>query len=251
MTPISRPCCVMNTRPRDDAKYLTDSLLKFGFEVICEPLLKINYFKQVRLDLRATQALLFTSRNGLRAFVKASKRRDIPVYAVGSATAQFAESNSFTSVFSADGNVQSLVSIVKNNINTLSGPLLHIAGTSIAGNLSEDLRSFGYDVSKKIMYDSEAAKCFSTRTSELIRDGYVEDVVLLSPRTARTFAKLVNEAGLSECNVKLRIVCISQAVADAIRGQNWRDVVITRAPTLDAILEYYTHRKLPRTGDGK
>lgn len=67
------------------------------------PLLAIRTIPQPTPDLTGVAALAFTSRNGVDAFAALSEARDLPVFAVGDASADAARVAGFTAVRSAAG----------------------------------------------------------------------------------------------------------------------------------------------------
>ena len=96
---------VLITRPGEDGTALAEILRARGIESVIEPLLSIKYLDGPELKLENIQALLLTSANGVRALARRTDRRDIPVYAVGDATAMTARKAGFIQVHSAAGDL--------------------------------------------------------------------------------------------------------------------------------------------------
>ena len=96
------------TRPAEDAAPLAALLEEKGHEVTLEPLLTIEPVDNAVLDFEGVQALLITSANGVRAFAERNAERDLPVLAVGDASASVARELGFTNVESATGDVAAL-----------------------------------------------------------------------------------------------------------------------------------------------
>src|SRR5438552_1958740 len=94
------------TRPVEDTGPLAASLAARGVVAVSEPLLAIRRIAGAAPDLEGIQALLFTSANGARAFAATVARRDLPVFAVGEATAEAARLLGFANVASAGGAVE-------------------------------------------------------------------------------------------------------------------------------------------------
>src|SRR4051812_16935975 len=99
-------------------------------------MLDIRNLDNVAIDLTNVQAVLFTSANGVRAFAAAERRRDIPAFAVGEATAAAARLAGFTTVDTAGGDVAALADLVRERLTPARGALLHAAGSAVAGDLS-------------------------------------------------------------------------------------------------------------------
>lgn len=224
------------TRPRASAGEIVAELKARGYDVVVEPILDIRFFDGPALPLEGVAGLIFTSANGVRAFAGRSGRRDLPVYAVGDATARAAREAHFERVLSAGGDVESLADLVCRAVQAQRGRLLHIAGTEVAGDLKGRLEAAGYDIERLILYDAVPADRLSTRTQRLLGDGHIDVVVLFSPRTALTFIGLSEECGLNDAFRKMTAVCLSSAVAAAVARMPWKQIRTAGAPTLVALL---------------
>ncbi len=161
------PLTALITRPEEDARPLAEALAERGVATVIEPLLVIRPLPEAAADLAkdlaGVQALLFTSANGARAFAELSPRRDIGVLAVGDATASAARGLGFTAVESAGGDVQALARLVKQRLKPAGGPLLHAAGSAVAGDLAEILAADGFDLRRRMLYESATATALSRR----------------------------------------------------------------------------------------
>src|SRR5258708_16972302 len=138
------------TRPRDDAAALVGALADRGVAALLAPMLTILRVPQATRPLAerlaGAQAVLFTSANGVRAFATASPRRELPVLAVGDASAAAARIAGFRSVASAGGDIEDLVELVAAHLSPQGGTALHAAGTTIARDLPGGLRAPGLTV---------------------------------------------------------------------------------------------------------
>ena len=137
------------TRPAEDAEPLAAALRDLGVEPVLEPLMVIENIGGVSLDLASYQALLITSANGVRALTACTAERNIRVFAVGDASAQAARKAGFQNVESAAGNVETLARLVADHLTSADGPLLHVAGTRIAGDLAGQLSQEGFEVRRE------------------------------------------------------------------------------------------------------
>lgn len=224
------------TRPREDAQETLRALEGQGHEVWLEPLLEIRERSEAGIDLQGVQALVVTSRNGLRAFTHLCGRRDLPVYAVGPASATAARQAGFSEVYPGDGDAEKLADLIMHELDPAAGALLHPAGRNVAGALSARLENAGYDLRRAVLYDALPARAFSSATIALLRAGTLDAVLLFSPRTAETFTRLVVQAGLAPACETLAAFCLSPAVAAAALLP-WRSVYTAEAPNQEAMLE--------------
>jgi len=209
---------ILITRPEEDAAPLADILTGLGHEVRVEPLLSVRLRDGAALDTADAQALLFTSANGVRAAAQLTTSRHLPALCVGDATARAAREAGFTRVESASGDVHGLAELVRAICSPDGGPLLHVAGSVSAGDLGGDLR-----------LSDEAQAALAGRR--------IDAVTLFSPRTARTFARIVQEAGLGGMLDTVDLLCLSTAVAEALGALPKRRVLVAAEPTQTALID--------------
>jgi uroporphyrinogen-III synthase len=227
------------TRPEEDSASLADALVALGHEVVMAPLLTIRFLDDAFLPGDRWQALLFTSANGVRALARrkeAGRLLPLPVFAVGPASADAARAAGFATVEAAGGDVTSLAAYVSGAIKPESGPLLHVAGTTLAGDLAGMLGAQGFDVKRVVLYEAVPAPVLPEAARQEIEEGLLDGVLLYSPRTARTFASLVLEAGLANRTEGLVAYCLSSNVAKALRDLPGLTVKIAREPDQAALL---------------
>ena len=138
--------------------------------------------------------------------------------------------------FSARGNVETLAALVRGELTPEDGALLHVAGTTVAGNLSGALGNAGFDVRSAVLYEARAIDNLGEETVGALNRGALDGVLLFSPRTGVLFEGLVREAGLADRLVPLTAYCLSPKVADKVRDLPWADVVLAAEPNQDALL---------------
>ncbi len=235
------------TRPREDAGPLAEELVRRGHVVLLEPLLEIVFSTGPGPDLAGCQGLLFTSANGVRALAGLMASRlfaALPAFAVGEATAAAARAAGFRTVHSADGDVFALARLVAGRCDPASGPLLHVAASERAGDLAGELGRGGFVVNRQVLYHARPAERLSDATAGALAAGAIDDVLLFSPRTARTMNRLIEAAGLAGACRCVAALCLSAAVAEAATGAGaqahgavaWGDIRIATRPDQDALL---------------
>jgi len=136
---------ILVTRPLVDGREIAARLAEIGHQALLAPLLEPRFFDGPEPALDDVQAILATSANGVRAVVRRSPRRDIPVFAVGPQTAQEAAKSGFTDVRSADGDAEALAEAACRWAR-LEGVLLHVCGEDAPGTLAENLSLRGFKV---------------------------------------------------------------------------------------------------------
>ena len=225
------------TRPREDAETLAGLLADHGIQILIDPLLTIDYRDGPPLDLDDVQALLATSANGVRALVRRSPRRDLPLYAVGDATARTAMAEGFVHVMSATGDVEALARLVIGRLDPAAGALLHVAASYVAGDLAGELARAGFAYRREVLYEAHPATVLSDATIARLRARQVDGVVLFSPRTAGTFTRLVDAADLAASLHSIVCFALSPAVTAAATRLAWGGTLVASRPTQDDLVE--------------
>lgn len=227
---------ILVTRPREDAEGVTAELRARGHDVVVEPLLEIVPVPGAAVDATATQGILVTSANGIRALAPRLERRDLPVWAVGDASARAARELGFARVESAGGDVESLAALVSAQADPAGGELLHAAGTVTAGDLAGRLGEAGFAVRRLVLYEARTAQAVSPSLARALADRMVDAGLFFSPRTAATFVRLVSSAGLDDACAPVAAYALSPAVARELASLPWRTVRTAAAPTQAALL---------------
>jgi uroporphyrinogen-III synthase len=224
------------TRPQEESEALAAALAARDIEAVIEPLLAIDYRGSQAVNLAGVQAILCTSANGVRALARASSERKVPVLAVGDATASRARAEGFELVESAAGNITDLVRRAAARLRPQEGPLLHVAGNVVAGDLAAALRAEGFTVERRALYEARAAVALSPTAVDALRAGSLNFALFFSPRTAATFVTLAKRARVTECCGTITALSISAAADAPIAGLSWLDRRVADRPNQTALL---------------
>ena len=225
------------TRPQEDSADVAIALARRGVTPMLAPMMRIEYLPvDIDASVAATQAVLFTSRNGVRAFSRATGLRDLPAYAVGDSTADLARENGFSEVHSAGGDSADLARLVQQRLTAGDGPLFHAAGVTITAGLAETLTAGGYAVNRTSLYDAKPVGSLSDETADAIRDGEADYVLFFSPRTARIFLELARDADLIDACKNLTAICLSDAVAAELNGLDWKEIAVASNPRTASLI---------------
>jgi uroporphyrinogen-III synthase len=229
---------VLLTRPQAQSEELGAVLKSRGVEWLGEPLLRIV---PVRWDpdvLAEPRAVLLTSANASRELLKISGvRRDLPVFAVGPATAAALQAAGFSNVQAAGGTAASLMAHVRRHVDPRVGRLLHLSGHDISVDLAAGLAPAGFSVDRVTVYRACAVERLSTRTLHEMSWNRIDGAVFLSARTAAIFCNLVMASGVMGACARMMTVAISRNVAEALKPADFRKVVVAASPSLDGVVE--------------
>ncbi len=210
---------ILVTRPEPDASREAEALARQGHEAVVAPLLAIEFFPDVPLQLEGAQALLVTSRNALRALAarrELGKALELPLLAVGEATAREGRELGFRDVTIGSGTAVDLARLIPEELEPKSGPLVHLAGETLAFDLKSALEKEGFTVRQPVLYRAVPAREFPAQALRLLKSAKLNGVILMSPRTAEIFAALFRRLGAVTQGNTLVCYCLSEAVAEAM-----------------------------------
>jgi len=193
------------TRARPGAEATARRVEALGFAALVDPLLEIRFLEPV-VDLAGIGALAFTSANGVEAFARLTTARDLPVFAVGDATARAAQAAGLAEPLSADGDVEALAALIARS---RPGPVLSVGASEPAADLPALLAQAGIAARALAVY---AAIDRLPAAETLAQLAGFEAVLLQSPRAARGLAALLDQAPAPA----LHALCLSPAVAEPL-----------------------------------
>ncbi len=231
---------VLITRPEREATALATALVQRGHVPVIAPLFRLEMLSPppaFAAAFAAAQAVLLTSANGARALAEAAEQRSKPVLAVGDTTAATAEGLGFTSVTSAAGDASALAALVRQRLDPAKGPLVHVSGVDVAGDLGPELAADGYEVRRFALYEAREAEALPASAGAALQARALDAATFFSPRAAATFARLAGAAGLSDACRAVTAVAISAAAAQPLQSVPFRAVQTARQPTRQGVLD--------------
>ena len=228
---------ILVTRPRADAVAFSSRLHTLGHTTIVEPLIDIVYLDGPTFDLTGVQALAFTSANGARAAARRTSERNIPVIAVGPATAAEAKALGFANISESNGEgVEGLSRHIETTLKPAAGSILHPTGTITAGDLRANLSATGFAARTERIYEARAAETLSGALTAELAASLVDTATFFSPRTATLFATLIEAENLASACRSMMAVALSAAVANALQPLAFREIRMAAEPTAEAML---------------
>jgi uroporphyrinogen-III synthase len=222
---------VLLTRPLEDSHALADILKATGMEPIVWPLTRIVPTATSLQIPAATEAILFTSANAVRAFAKLAGRRDLPALCVGEATARSACATGFRDCVAANGNSRSLADLARK-----SGlrEFFHPRGRDTASDLKGCLAQTGHNVTEAVLYRADEAGLPHPPIAAALANGSVNLVTIWSRRGAAILADYLTRIGASLGDTGL--LAISRRAAGPLDQSGLRHILIAEAPTQAAML---------------
>ena len=207
-----------------------------GINPIVSPVLDINFRARIDVDLAGTQAIVFTSANGVRAWAPRRPERDLTVFAVGDATAEAARDVGFKKIHTARGDVDALAELIRRKAKPDDGDLLHVRGIHVAGNLGGALKPDGFRVHDAIGYGAVAVDTLGEEAIAAIVSGAPVSVLVHSARGAKTFLDLLRKFGLHHWLGSVTVYGISENALKPLEGAGFGALIAAPRPNEDALL---------------
>lgn len=226
------------TRPVADAQATCSELEARGHRVTMAPLLEIAT-DAPPLDVAGVQAFLVTSRNAVRALAAhpdVDRLRRVPMLVVGTGTGAAARAADFNVVLEGNGTGADLAETVKATLEPKRGRLLHVSGDVVAFDLEQALVPAGFQIKRAVVYRSLAVPALPGDIRDALRDGRLDGVILMSPRTASVWCELVRAAGVEDAARRLVHLCLSHGVAKSLNPLAPARIAVARAPSWDEML---------------
>jgi uroporphyrinogen-III synthase len=221
---------VLITRPEPGAAETAGRVAALGWQPVLAPALVLAP-RDFAPPPRA-QALLLTSRAAARNVPVI----DLPVFAVGEATAAEARSRGFAQVAAAEGDAAALATLVAATLNRAHGPLLLAMGEGYGQELASALRGQGFTVIRRIAYAARPAEALPEPARLALAQGAVAAALFFSPRSAQSALALLAGAGLAATAPTIRALALSPRVAGALAPLPWREVRVAAYPDQDSLL---------------
>jgi uroporphyrinogen-III synthase len=229
---------VLITRPAAGAADTAARVAALGLRPVVAPLLTIHALPAA---LQSTmpkadrlQALLIASRNALDHLP--AGYHQVPLLAVGDASAERARRAGFAQVLSADGDADALGALAGMRCDPAGPPLLLAAGRGQSLKLAAALRALGFRVIRRAVYAAVPARALPEAAAKALREGSLRAATFFSAETASHFARLLIGAGLREAVAGVDACAIGVPAATAIEALPWRRVLCAAKPTQDAML---------------
>ncbi|MCR9129032.1 MAG: uroporphyrinogen-III synthase [Alphaproteobacteria bacterium] len=189
-------------------------------------------FRDAALDLETGEALALTSPNGAVAAARLTGDRALPVFTVGSATAEAARAQGFTDIVSADGDGAALAALI---VGRAGGPVVHVHGRDQSFDLVSALETSGFAARGVTAYAAEPVEALSEDALTALHAGGV--VLVHSSKGAERFVALARKAGVRETLATTRAAAISSAAAAPLKAAGVEQIIVAERPDEEALLE--------------
>lgn len=217
------------TRASPGAERTAARLRAMGHSPLISAVMRVKQLP-AEIDLADVAAIAFTSANAVDAFASRSPERDLPVFAVGDATAQAAREAGFVRVASAAGDVEALGRTLAEAGLPAGAVVLHPGGRERAGDLP-GAAGPGLRIRPVTLYET-LARAPSEALAVLDHDG-VDAVLVHSSKAARRIASVCRPWREG----RAWFLCLSRAVAAPLVEAGYEKVRAAPFPDEAALLK--------------
>ena len=226
----SAPRGVLITRPQAEAESTAARLTALGWTPVLAPMLTIRLLTPIWPESIA--ALALTSGNAVPALPR--HLRNLPLFAVGDASATRARTAGFTMARSAGADADALAALIA--AEAPRGPILLAVGAGRGGDLATRLRAAGREVHLRAVYTADPVPALPEPAVRALRAAMLTAALFFSAETARIFMARAAAADLLPALAELRACAISRRAVVALQGAAWRELRQAAHPTQDAML---------------
>ncbi len=221
------------TRPEPGASETAARLATLGFAAVLAPVMTVAPRPVGVAPL--PQAVLVTSGNALAGLQ--DMLREVPLFAVGDATAGKARAAGFARVHSAGRDAAALADLAAARCDPAAGPLLLASGEGQGVALAADLRGRGFRVIRRVAYATRPAESLPEAARAALDSGGVRAALFFSPETARVFVTIL-QRDMPAANVRgIDALAISRPTEAALRVLPWLRVRVAPHPNQDELLK--------------
>lgn len=225
---------VLVTRPREQAADTARLLEAMGHEALLDPVLEIRRLPPSPLPLEDVAAIVVTSVNAAPAL--AGLPAGLPVFAVGTATAEAVRAAGRPEVRVAAGDGIDLARLVRQSLPAGAGAILHLAGRHVREGLEAGLTGAGYQYRSAVVYEAMPVTMMAPEVASALAARRVGAVLLYSPRSAEVWAQRIEAAGLAGMLGGTLAACLSEAVAAPVARLPLRSVRVATSRDQNALL---------------
>ena len=217
------------TRPPDASRELAAILRERGIAAVISPVISIVQLPPGPAPGAGVQSLAIDRR--------------LAVHCAGDATRQRAVGAGYLSVSSAAGDAGDLAERVRRDLAPGAGRLLWLRGAVAGDELPVRLAAAGYHIEDRVVYRADPVRSLTREARDALAAGEIDGVLHFSARSARLFSALLGRTGLTGAARRMTACCMSDGVAEAARGLEWRSIRVADSPTLAALLATLPDRR--------
>ncbi|WP_051332452.1 uroporphyrinogen-III synthase [Cucumibacter marinus] len=220
------------TRPSPGAEKTAARLEAMGHKAIVSPMLRYVPLEPVLPAPESFDGLVVTSANALRAFALDpvwEEWRNLPLHAVGDATADTAIALGATRVDSAGGDADALAAMLRK---TPGRRLFYPCAAEPAADIAGLLAPAGHKVTALPVYEMRRMNRLTPNAEIALGAGSIDAALVYSRRTAEALGDALADLRVRD----LTCLCISAVTAEALTARGQKRCYASTAPNETGML---------------
>lgn len=226
---------VLITRPEGRNEETAVTLASAGHDVVIAPLMKIVPVAYDAPDPKNLQALVLTSGHAASK-IDAKLYKDLPVFCIGNATATAAREYGFRAKNAGAGDAESLAEALSTILDLEGKAIFYPCASDLAVPLDSLLATKGFKVEQRVVYSANPVSEVPANLAKALKEKKLDAAMFFSPRSAKVFADLVKEAGLSEWCKDVIAVVISRRTIPSLEGLPFSVIACPPRPDLNSMI---------------
>lgn len=215
------------TRPKDQASASADTLKARGYSVLNAPMAEPVALTFEIPDTR--NAIVVTSRNGVKFGLNLMSDFGRPVFAVGDKTAEDARELGFYNVHVGTGTARGLMEQLKAFYKETGKPITHLRGEDLAFRVAGNLQRFKVKADDRITYSMKPTGVLPEDVLDALRAEEVRGVLFYSAKAADRFEDLMARNNMTGHLRQMVAYCLSDRIQASLLGP-WLDVQAAKFP---------------------
>ncbi|MBT5239723.1 MAG: uroporphyrinogen-III synthase [Rhodospirillaceae bacterium] len=214
---------IINTRPVQYDFEMYRAFDSWGHDVVACPVLTSRASPWTDVALDNIDALIFTSQIALDVIARNPVSRNLPVFAVGPATASAARNANFSTVVDGGGTAEKLLRVI-------DAASFRTGLYASAHHVSRDLAlARPTRIRRQVVYEMEAAESLPESVIDAFHSDEEIIIPFYSPRSFHIFESLLTKHNLGDRLTRATAVAIHARVLND-RTLNWGRTQIAAAP---------------------
>lgn len=221
---------VLVVRPEPDASRTAERVVELGMWPIIAPVTRIESIDAGTLDTAGFDAIIVTSPHALSPTIIASLPRHVPVHCVGARAQALVQENGLQ-LGRVAPNIHMLTALLSDSSPGMR--MLYLSAEDVHADVDSLLAPAGMDVTRVITYRAQALEALSDEAVFTLTSVPAPAALFTSVRSLELFVRLLPE-GVDLTAIPC--VCLSDAIALAVRAHGGQHIYVASEPTEDALI---------------
>jgi uroporphyrinogen-III synthase len=223
---------VLITRPKESAKRTARVIESLGHTTTLAPVSSITTLN-VDVPYSQLDALITTSANAIEIMATQTERRDIPLFCVGAASADFARELGFQTILYPEvPGATGLIEVIKTSpyrrLAYLHGEIVKVdIKRVLSQSWSQDSPQVqNLQIDSFCVYKTEQAPSWSDEIIAQFHEETIAAITFYSERSAELTLNFLKKHGLLRHTASIHALCLSHSIAEKVLAYFWKSINI-------------------------